>query len=137
MSSKVPAPWTPVKLKIGGCKAVAEVWGREYVWDHSLLPVSIRTAGREILSAPAALHALFDGEEAEFREISFLPVSEAEDKAVFTVCASAGNILVNIRWTVEYDGFLEMAMSIIPYWSFWGVSPVALDGLSMTFPLTE
>ena len=75
MSSKVPAPWTPVKLKIGGCKAVAEVWGREYVWDHSLLPVSIRTAGREILSAPAALHALFDGEEAEFREISFLPVS--------------------------------------------------------------
>ena len=137
MSSKVPAPWTPVKLKIGGCKAVAEVWGREYVWDHSLLPVSIRTAGREILSAPAALHALFDGEEAEFREISFLPVSEAEDKAVFTVCASAGNILVNIRWTVEYDGFLEMAMSVIPYWSFWGVSPVALNGLSMTFPLTE
>ena len=135
MSEKVPAPWTPVELTLNGAFASAKVWGREYVWDGSLLPSSIVTAGREILSAPAALHPLLNGEEAEFGEITYLPVSAEEDKAVFTVCASAGNILVNIRWTVEYDGFLEMALSVIPYWSFYGVKPVSLDGLYITFPL--
>ena len=37
----VPAPWTPVEARDGA----VSVWGREYVWENSLLPVSIRTAG--------------------------------------------------------------------------------------------
>ena len=137
MKTKVPAPWTPVRLTMEGNRVTAAVWGREYVWENSLLPVSIRTAGEELLSGPACLRASFDGEEKPFENISFLPISADEDRAVFTVCGQAGNILCNIRWTVEYDGFLEMALSVIPYWSFWGVSPVALDGLSLRIPFRK
>ncbi len=137
MSENVPSPWTSVEMDLGKSRVSVKVWGREYVWEDSLLPVSIKTAGREILASPAALCARFDGEEKPFGEIVYLPVSAEEDKAVFTVCASAGNILVNIRWSVEYDGYAEMAMSVIPFWSFFGVSPVCLDGLELRFPLTE
>jgi len=28
---------------------------------------------------------------------------------------TVGNIIVNIRYTVEYDGFVEMALSIVPF----------------------
>ncbi len=137
MSCKVPAPWTPVELTVEPGRAVAKVWGRTYTWENSLMPTSITTAGREILAAPAELHALFDSKEAPFKSIVYIPFDCEEDKAVFTVCATADNISVNIRYTIEYDGFIEMVLIVNPFWSFSGTennSP-RLNGLYFEFPL--
>ena len=92
--SKVPAPWTPVEFQMEGTRAVAKVWGREYVWDNSILPVSIKTAGREVLTAPATLHAKFKGKEEPFTTTAYTPISVAEDKVMFTIGQTAGNIIV-------------------------------------------
>ncbi len=148
MSTKVPAPWTPVEFKLSGTYAEASVWGRTYIWDGTLLPSVIRTVDREILSAPASMHASFVGKETwaslvvkneePFTEISYTPVSCEEDKAVFIVGATAGNILVNIRYTIEYDGYVEMALSVIPFWAYAGngENMPRLNGLYFDFPLT-
>ncbi|MBO5199537.1 MAG: hypothetical protein J6B85_13645 [Lachnospiraceae bacterium] len=137
MSKMVPEPWSPVEFVLEGTKAVAKVWGREYVWEDSLFPVSIQTAGREMLAAPMRLHALFDREEAEVTHTSYTPISAAEDKVVFTVGQTTGNIVINARFTIEYDGYIECALSVIPFWSF---SPnhgnvAKLDGLYVEIPM--
>lgn len=137
MSKHIPEPWTPVEFKLNANYAEASVWGRTYVWDGTLLPSSIRTADRDLLTKPASLHALFGGIEEPFTKISYTPISCAPDKAVFTVGATAGNILVNIRYTIDYDGYVEMALSVIPFWSYSadnGKLP-RLDGLWFEFPL--
>lgn len=137
-TSKVPAPWTPVELEVSADQVTARVWGRVYSWEHSLLPASIQTAGRELLAAPAQLHALFGEKEAPISRISYTRVCAQADRAVFAVGAAAGNVMLNIRYTIEYDGFLEMAMSVIPYWSY-SENPLdaapSLDGLYFEFPI--
>ena len=137
--SNVPTPWTPVEFEMHGTRAVAKVWGRTYTWDNSILPTSIQTADREILTAPATLHAKFKGKEEPFTQTAFTPISVADDKVMFTIGQTAGNIIVNARVTIEYDGYIEWALSVIPFWSF---SPdngayAKLDGLWFEFPLTQ
>ena len=137
--SNVPTPWTPVEFEMHGTRAVAKVWGRTYTWDNSILPTSIQTADREILTAPATLHAKFKGKEEPFTQTAFTPISVADDKVMFTIGQTAGNIIVNARVTIEYDGYIEWALSVIPFWSF---SPdngayAKLDGLWFEFPLTK
>jgi hypothetical protein len=48
---EVPAPWVPVEVE--GMRV--KVWGREFVFDASPLPVQIISQGQELLSAPAQL----------------------------------------------------------------------------------
>ncbi|MBQ7720267.1 MAG: hypothetical protein IJT56_06745 [Clostridia bacterium] len=129
----VPSPWTPVESRIGRSEAVISVWGRRYEWKDSLFPVSISTAGREILSSPATLHAVFDGEEKPFEKTFFTVHCEDDEKAVFTVSQTAGDIIVNARFTVEFDGFIECVLSIVP---FWGAKPT-ISGLYIDIPLTK
>lgn len=149
VTSKVPAPWTPVELEISATKAVAKVWGRVYTWENSLLPVSILTAGKEMLASPAIFRVtsniLVDGYTSaaagtQFSKISYTLLSKAEDKATFVVGATADNIILNIRYTIEYDGFLEMAISVVPFWALTKepIDAVArLNGLSFEFPLRK
>jgi len=135
MHTKVPSPWTAIEFSTDTNNVKAKVWGREYIWYNSLLPVSIRTADREILSSPATLHALFGSKEEMFTQISYTPISAAEDKAVFIVSATAGSIIINIRYTIEYDGYLEMAMSVVPFAN--NICTEKLSGLYFSFPLTK
>ena len=148
MKTKVPAPWTPVELEVTATGAVAKVWGRVYTWENSLLPVSILTAGKELLAAPATFRAmsnvLVDGytarTEEPFSKFSYTLLSKADDKACFVVGATAGNIILNIRYTIEYDGFLEMAISVVPFWAL-AKEPMdsvgRLNGLSFEFPFKK
>lgn len=50
--------------------------------------------------------------------------------------STAGNIVFNIRYTIEYDGFIEMAFSVIPFWSYAKdfKSVAKLNGLYFEFP---
>ena len=134
----VPAPWTPVEAQITAERAVVRVWGRTYIWERSLLPVSITTAGKELLTAPAQLHARFGKQELPFTGITYTPICADAQQAVFIAGAAAGNLMVNIRCSVFYDGFVELAMSMIPFWQY-AQNPLdampALDGLYMEFSL--
>jgi len=148
--SKVPAPWTPVEFEMDTTHAVAKVWGRTYTWDNSLLPVSITTAGKELLAVPAQLHAHFkkpsgflsgnNNQEEVFTKINYTLHSVAEDKVSFVVGATAGNIILNIRYTIDYDGFVEMVMSVIPFWQF-AKDPLDsvpwIDGLYFEVPIKK
>ncbi|MCR5264596.1 MAG: DUF6067 family protein [Clostridiales bacterium] len=131
--NKVPAPWTPVESDISPKKAVVSVWGRTYTWDDSIFPVSIMTAGRELLTAPIVLHAKFGGVEKEFENTFITRHAEDDEKAVFTVAKTAGDIIINARFTVEFDGFIGCVLTVVP---FWGAKPT-LDGLYIDIPLTE
>lgn len=99
-------------------KAVAKVWNREYIWEDSLLPTKIKTAGVDILSAPASIHAHFNGTELPFADTKYFLIEKTEDKAVFVVAQTAGNIIINAKFTIEEDGLLDWEMSVIPYWQF-------------------
>lgn len=148
IKTKVPAPWTPVELELTETRAVAKVWGRVYTWENSLLPVSILTAGKELLAGPATFRAmsniLVDGyiarTEEPFSKITYTPLYQDEDKAAFVVGATAGNIILNIRYTIDYDGFVEMAVSVVPFWAL-AENPLdavgRLNGLSFEFPIKK
>jgi len=49
----VPAPFTALTSKRTGRQVEIGIWGRKYRFDGSLLPTSIQTQGKELLSAPA------------------------------------------------------------------------------------
>ena len=111
-------PWTPLSYEVSGKKISIHVWGRTYVFDESIFPTSVTTAGREILSGPIQLHTFFHGKEDNLRESSVIFGEHDEEHFVFTVSQTAGNIIINARINVEYDGFARVQFTVIPFWSF-------------------
>ncbi|MFH1969364.1 MAG: glycoside hydrolase domain-containing protein, partial [Verrucomicrobiota bacterium] len=96
----VPAPFEPLKAKHAGRQVEIGVWGRNYRFDGSLLPTSIQTQDRELLSAPAQL--LIGGVPVVSE--SLVVRSESPTRLEFAASHKADDYELSQEAWVEYDG---------------------------------
>ena len=89
LSDGVPPPFTPIQVK----GTALECWGRRYALDGRLLPSSIRTGGRELLTADA--NGCFIG--VQLNEFGFTALTSERREVV----RRFGDRLVVERPTVE------------------------------------
>lgn len=139
MDKKPVEPWIPLTYEVNDKKITVHVWGRTYVFDSSFFPTSVTTVGKELLTGPIQLHAFFNGVEDFWKDYSVIFGEQNSERFVFTVCQTAGNIIINAKVTVEYDGFARVLFNIIPYWSFSanGQKVPALDRLYIDIPVKK
>ena len=110
-----PAPYTPLKFEIAGEKMTVSVWNRTYVYDKSVFPVSVRTAGRDIFAAPMALHAKFGEKEGVFGRWQYTLLKADARSAQVLVAAHCENVMLNAALTFHYDGYIKTDLRIVPY----------------------
>jgi len=112
--------WTPVRLTQGEGTFSIDVWGRTYTFDHSLLPVSIVTAGREILARPMEMQLDFSGELGKIEDVSYLVRSVTDEEAVIVASGVCRNVSIDMRYTFSFDGFCKTDVTLVPFWGpFW------------------
>lgn len=111
------APWTALECKSKQDRVEVDVWGRKYIWENSLFPSIIQTAGESILVSPIKLRAFFDGEEQEMCDTQYLDIESDDAGCEFTVAQSAGNVVFNGRIRVEYDGMMHVKFCVVPFWN--------------------
>ena len=117
--------WQPLKSRVSREAAHVEVSGRNYVFNESAFPASVLIGGEEFLARPIELVGVFAGrEERTLSECVYHPLSQDDERAVFQLSSRMGNTVIDGRITCDFDGFLEICLSVIPFWSF------AKDGLN-------
>ena len=110
-ADKVLSPWTPVQY----AKGRFSVWGREMTVGEAGLPTQIRAQGRDLLAQPMTLIAqMADGTTIQARDMRLRTLSQQPNRAVVEVQSRLGNIAVQSRVTVEYDGMMKIEMRIAP-----------------------
>ncbi len=127
--------WTPIKATNDKTKINAEVWNRKIEFDKSIFPTSIKIADKEILYAPIKLNAEFSDIKGEWCENEVIFIEKDEEKAVYTVTQTAENLIVNATITIEFDGFVKVDFSLLPFWTFHKDNKPRLTHLSLDIPV--
>ena len=107
-------PWGKIRVKDSKNKFKVDVWGREYTFDNSIFPTSVISQNEELLYEPIELAAEFDGDTKEIYNCKHSIIKQDDEKVV--VCSSAllGNIIINASTTIEYDGYINLALRLVP-----------------------
>ena len=117
--------WQPLHTEITRETARVEVSGRAYELRESAFPSAVSIGGAEFLARPVELVGVFAGrEERKLTECVYHALSQSDERAVFQLSSRMGNAVIDGRITCDFDGFLEICLSVIPFWSF------AKDGLN-------
>jgi hypothetical protein len=123
---KVPAPWTPLKSD----EKTAGMWGRAYDFSNGFLFSSLKSQGKELLSAPARL--CLDGKDlSPSTPPQLRKISGDEMKAVWEKESKLGSLKVKSRLTVHFDGYCEVSMTLLPA----DGKPIDVKSLSLDIPL--
>lgn len=116
---KVWSDWEPMKNSITQEKAEINVWNRSYRFEESVFPTSVVAAGQELLSRPIELVGRYAGVmEREVKECSYYVLENTDEKGVFQLASRMNNTVIDGRITCDFDGFIEICFSVIPFWSF-------------------
>lgn len=106
----VPAPWTPVVLN----GSVVSVWGRETVLGESLLPRSIVSSGKNLLTAPADLFLEINGKTIGFSGCRTEVREKSDERVVLTALKETDQFSLEVTLTAEFDGYMWYEAKIIP-----------------------
>ena len=96
----IPAPFEALQVQQAGGQTDVTVWGRRYRFERSLLPVSIRTQGHELLSSPGRLD--IGGEAVSAGR--FTVKSRTPMRVEFSATHDSEACLLNQEAWIEYDG---------------------------------
>lgn len=140
--------WDDLQTKIGENKITINVWGREYTFDHSIFPVSVKIKGNEIIHSPIRLNADFEQGVGVWDKFAYFVYEQTDEKVVLLISATTQNIIVNTTTTIYFDGFIKNDFRIIPYWSknstadpYWGdfedEAKTRLKGLWIDFAIKK
>ena len=104
-------PWTPVETD--GTKV--SVWGREYTFAEQAMPVSIKSAGDEILAGPIRFRAAgTNATEAVWaRGGSWVEKKDAESATIVSWQESQV-VIVDAISRIEYDGMIKVTVTALP-----------------------
>ncbi len=121
-------PWTPMKRS----GSTISCWGREYTFGKDGLPVSIRSAGKELLSRPVQVILSKNGKPVSWTGESVEVEKCTDTHAVVVGKAAAGGKKFKVRTTLEYDGFLYVELEperagALPFDSFTMEIPVQAE----------
>ncbi len=135
-----------------GLNRLAARWGKENVrlsvsgrkYDmHGAFPASILVDGEEILAAPVALKAQFEGRDEPWDAPHIVKVSENTEEILYTVQQAAGNAAFNARVKIEQDGLIWIDFMMIPFgrWITYhmgeDLTEPHLTSLKLEIPLTK
>ena len=124
-ADKVPPPWT--LMKSDGNKV--ETWGRKYDFSGGFLFSSLQSQGQELLAAPAALRLNGKDLPPGTPPTPHLTTASALS-SILEKNADLGELKVESRIKTHFDGFCEIAMTIIP-----GEKGQKVNTLSLDIPL--
>ncbi len=121
---RVPLPWTPVWQR----GKVVTVWGRAMRWQHSLLPSSIQSQGRELLAAPMQVIAVLNGKERAVPLQNFRVLRRQQSRVDFLAEGEVHGVRLQAAMFVEFDGFLWVTLKATS-------ARAKVDGLRVLVPL--
>lgn len=130
ISDKVIPPWTPIEWKGGELV----MWNKTYRLDGLGLAEKITNAGAPQLSGPMRLVATLNGRVVAVTKVARPSVERLTEAAAdLTGTATFGDLEIQTRTHVEFDGFVLNTMSLVPR------RPTNLDVLSLvvTMPKAE
>jgi hypothetical protein len=104
-SRKVPPPWTAIDLD--GDRAVT-VWGRTHDLSGSLLLSQVSSKGSSLLAAPVRL--VSGDNEANLQHRRSIEI--ADDRCVWISTGKLGDVDVELRTTIEFDGMIRYDLSL-------------------------
>lgn len=109
---EVPAPWSPVRHE----KETLKVWGREHSFKNSLLPVSMKVLGEEILAGPMRLIIETEGGtlDTSAAETPVITVDKAGVKSAIRGKAAGAGVIVEMEGEMEFDGFAYLRFTFRP-----------------------
>ena len=132
--------WGPMSASVTPSGALFTVTGREYRFEESVFPVSVKIGSEEFLSGPIELVASYNGvTECRLAEYSAYELENGEEKAVFQFASKMGNTVIDGRISCEFDGCMEICFSMIPFWSFSpdNLNKPQLDKLYIDIPVKK
>lgn len=110
---KVIDPWTPVTYSNG----TAGMWGRSLTVGSAGLPAQVTTQGQALLASPMYLVAeMNDGTKltSTVEKPAIKVLSQADYRTVLAVSSKMGNLQVDSKITIEFDGMYRIDMTINP-----------------------
>ena len=107
-------PWENITVNKSESKYSVNVWGRTYTFENSILPTSIISKGEELLYSPICLDMEFKGKKSEIYKCRYDILEKNEEKVVVCSSGLCGNIAVNAAITIEYDGYIDIGIKLIP-----------------------
>jgi hypothetical protein len=102
----VPEPWTPIEWDAGALG----VWGRTHEFGAGPLPTAVVAQEREVLAG--AVRLAVDGEEPVWSEAEV--VAQAPDALEREGAGAAGEVALEWRTRMEYDGMLRCDLALEP-----------------------
>ena len=113
--SEIPKPWVPVNYKKDNGEVTVNVWGRIYTIGKKSFLQSVISQEQELLAGPVRLVGIENDEELRWEDFESFVIS-GSDGADITVCSSSKSeaFVVNSSVKVEYDGCIELNLSIMP-----------------------
>lgn len=114
------------------------VWNREYEFNNSVFPSSIKIAGEEILKSPIEINAYFGEKKGKWSDFHLICTEEDEEHICFSSGAQTENIIVNADVSAEEDGFIKISFRIMNFWELKNCDNVPhLTGLSIDIPIKK
>lgn len=111
VSDEVIPPFTPLKVK----GRHIQCWGRDYHFGEDGWPVSIVSRREELLTAAARPTLTIAGQPTPLKTVRPFKVIRAEPGIVeFESSGRAGELDVEVKGTIEYDGMIRYALSLVP-----------------------
>ena len=111
--------WEPLKGVVSAEDAKIHVWNRSYQFHKSLFPTSVTAAGQALLSRPIELVGRYAGTtERALSDTSYYALENSDERCVFQLASRMNNTVIDGRITCDFDGFVDVCFSVIPFWSF-------------------
>lgn len=111
--------WEPLKSVISAEDVKIHVWNRSYQFHKSLFPTSVTAAGQALLSRPIELVGRYAGTtERALSDTSYYALENSDERCVFQLASRMNNTVIDGRITCDFDGFVDVCFSVIPFWSF-------------------
>lgn len=115
---EIMKPWSNIVTTAEENRFSISVWGRTYLFENSFLPSAIFSAGYNLLYEPALLHLTIDGEERSIHHFSYEVVQQSGEKVIVICSALCGNLIINADVEIEYDGYMQLAIRLMPCGEF-------------------
>lgn len=129
ISDQVLAPWSAVQVEKGGQTIFVRVAGRSYEFDRLPFPNQIRTADRDVLSAPIRLIARADGREVSWTGGSLQLLEERPDHVRLSSTSSSETLDLSADIRIECDGVIRVDWKLEPR------KATRLEALTFEIPL--
>ncbi|OGV38429.1 MAG: hypothetical protein A2020_15345 [Lentisphaerae bacterium GWF2_45_14] len=127
ISDLIPPPWIP--MKVNGTEI--SCWGREYIFDKTILPSEIISKGKKMLAAPMRFSSVQSGKAIQYSPGTVKYTDCKDNEVRLEAFSETEGINFKSRVSMEYDGFMWIEVELSPA----SGAPVKIDNLALEIPL--